>query len=436
MFMPTVRAALLAGVIVILSIVMVIIVPDYWSMPLWLMLMVLAVILFDGLCMARAGDVRVHMDGPAALFVGEAERAGILIETRVSLHRVRLAVECPDETVMLSWRGLPGDLSAGGHREALDILPVRRGIAHVPAIWIAWESAWRLTRRSLRISVDAEVPVIPNIRAVRRAAIAFDARDSLFGSKPQLLQGDGSEFDALREYVPGLDHRSIDWKQTARHRQLICKEFRTERNHQIIMAVDNGRLMGEPVNGIAKLDHAVTAALQLAYIALRDGDRFGLYGFNADIDAGMPPIGGPQGFAMVRKIAADIGYTTAETNFTLSLSRIAATLNRRSLIVVLTDFEDVISAELMMENIARLSRRHLVLFVTFSNSTLEALRSNAVDSLADMGRAIVADTALRDRRVVLERLRRLGVDCIETTPAEFGTDLLNSYMRLKRRDAI
>ena len=280
------------------------------------------------------------------------------------------------------------------------------------------------------------MPVIPNIRAVQRAAIAFDARDSLFGSKPQLLQGDGSEFDALREYVPGLDHRSIDWKQTARHRQLICKEFRTERNHQIVMAVDNGRLMGETIDGIARLDHAVTAALQLGYIALRDGDRFGLQGFNADLDAGMPPVGGPQGFAVVRKIAAEIGYTTAETNFTLSLTRIAATLNRRSLIVVLTDFEDVISAELMMENIARLSRRHLILFVTFSNSTLEELQNNTVSSLADMGRAIVANTALRDRRIVLERLRRLGVDCIETTPEEFGTELLNSYMRLKRRDAI
>ncbi|MRG71900.1 DUF58 domain-containing protein [Alphaproteobacteria bacterium HT1-32] len=436
MFMPTVRAALLAGVVVILSIMVVTIMPDYWMMPLWLMLLVLAVILFDGLRLARAGDVRVHMDGPAALFVGEAERAGILINAQIPLHRVQLAVECPDDTVMLSWRNLPGDLPAGEHREDLDILPVRRGIAHVPAIWIAWEGIWRLTRRSLRIPVGADVPVIPNIRAVRRAAIAFDARDSLFGSKPQLLQGDGSEFDALREYVPGLDHRSIDWKQTARHRQLICKEFRTERNHQIVMAVDNGRLMGETIDGIARLDHAVTAALQLGYIALRDGDRFGLQGFNADLDAGMPPVGGPQGFTMVRKIAAEIGYSTAETNFTLSLTRIAATLNRRSLIVVLTDFEDVISAELMMENIARLSRRHLVLFVTFSNSTLEALQNNTVTSLADMGRAIVADTALRDRRIVLERLRRMGVDCIETTAGEFGTELLNSYMRLKRRDAI
>ncbi|MEQ8709703.1 MAG: DUF58 domain-containing protein [Rhodospirillales bacterium] len=434
--MPTVRAALLAGVVAILAILVVSIAPDLWSLPLWLMLLVLAVILFDGLRMARTSDVRVHMDGPAALFVGEAERAGILIDARMPLHQVQLAVECPDETVMLSWQGLPGDLPAGRHREALDILPVRRGIAHVPAIWIAWEGRWRLTRRSLRLPVGAEVPVIPNVRAVRRAAIAFDARDSLFGSKPQLLQGDGSEFDALREYVPGLDHRSIDWKQSARHRQLICKEFRTERNHQIIMAVDNGRLMGEPVAGIAKLDHAMTAALQLGYIALRDGDRIGLYGFNADVDAGMPPVGGPQGFTVVRRIAAEIGYTGAETNFTLSLTRIAATLNRRSLIIVLTDFEDTVSAELMMDNIARLSRRHLVLFVTFANRTLETLRSSPVDGLADMGRAIVADAALRDRRIVLERLRRMGVDCIETTPEQFGTDLLNSYMNLKRRDAI
>jgi uncharacterized protein (DUF58 family) len=278
--------------------------------------------------------------------------------------------------------------------------------------------------------------VVPNIRAVRQTAIAFENRDSLIGSKAQQLQGDGSEFDALRDYVPGLDHRAIDWKHTARHRSLVCKEFRAERNHQIVIALDNGRLMGEPIGGIAKLDHAMTGALQLSYAAQRDGDRVGMAVFNADLEQSLPPVGGPGGFTRLQRIAADIAYTTTETNFTLSLMRIATQLKRRSLIIVMTDFEDTITAEHMIENIGRLAQRHLVLFVTFAETGLEKMRLAKVNSLEDMGRAVVADTGLRERRIVLERLRRLGVECIETSPEKFGTELLNSYIRIKQRDEI
>ena len=54
--------------------------------------------------------------------------------------------------------------------------------------------------------------------------------------------------EALREYVPGFDSRYIDWKHSARHRKLVCKEFQIERNHPVIMAFDTGYLMLEPID--------------------------------------------------------------------------------------------------------------------------------------------------------------------------------------------
>ena len=74
--------------------------------------------------------------------------------------------------------------------------------------------------------------------------------DAFFGSKVQRQQGDGSEFDALRDYAPGMDPRSIDWKHSARHRSLLSKEFQTERNHQIVLAFDTGQLMSEHLGAI------------------------------------------------------------------------------------------------------------------------------------------------------------------------------------------
>ena len=65
----------------------------------------------------------------------------------------------------------------------------------------------------------------------------------------------------------------MDWKHSARHRKLVCKEFQTERNHHVVLALDTGRLMNELVEGVPKLDRACTALLLLAYVSLKAGDR-------------------------------------------------------------------------------------------------------------------------------------------------------------------
>jgi uncharacterized protein (DUF58 family) len=109
---------------------------------------------------------------------------------------------------------------------------------------------------------------------VRQAALRFmSAREFIAGSKVQAHRGEGTEFDSLREYLPGLDPRALDWKSSARHRKLLLREHRAERNHQVVMAVDTGYLMSEPLAGIPRLDHAVNAALLLGFAALKTGDR-------------------------------------------------------------------------------------------------------------------------------------------------------------------
>src|SRR5262249_8169586 len=160
----------------------------------------------------------------------------------------------------------------------------------------------------------------------------------------------GSEFDSLREYLPGLDHRAMDWKSSARHRKLLVAQFRAERNHQIVLAVDTGRLMREPLAGVPKLDVAVNAALVLGYCGLRWGDRVGLCGFDEKVRGYVAPHGGVSAFPRILHASSQLAYTGAETNFTVGLTELTTRLARRSLVVVLTDFVDVIAAELMLEN--------------------------------------------------------------------------------------
>src|SRR5690606_40202208 len=50
----------------------------------------------------------------------------------------------------------------------------------------------------------------------------------LEGQHRAMIRGQGSEFDSLREYVPGDDVRSIDWRATARRETVVVRTWRPE----------------------------------------------------------------------------------------------------------------------------------------------------------------------------------------------------------------
>jgi uncharacterized protein (DUF58 family) len=317
----------------------------------------------------------------------------------------------------------------------LPLVPRRRGDHGIRTLHVRWTGPIGLLERRIAMPIDAKVSVVPNIGAVRAIALRmFADRSFMAGLKVERYLGDGTEFESLREYVPGLDHRAIDWKSSARHRKLLCTEFRAERNHQVVMAVDAGQLMAEPVAGIPKLDHAINAAILLGWFCLRTGDRVGLLGFDEKVRTWSEPKGGMHTFARLQALSAEIDYRRVETNFTLTLADLSTRLKRRSLVVLFTDFLDTVTAELMIENVTRLARRHLVLFVAVKDPTLDARALAVPRSLDILHQAVVASDFARERNIVLERLRRAGAHCIDATPGEFSMQLVNRYIEIKRRE--
>jgi uncharacterized protein (DUF58 family) len=267
-------------------------------------------------------------------------------------------------------------------------------------------------------------------------ALKFSQHDAFFGQKTMRQQGEGSEFRALRDYVPGLDPRAIDWKQSAKHRQLMCKEFLTERNQQIVFAFDCGHLMSQPLDGVPRLDHAINAGLQMAYMSLRSGDRVGVFGFDGRVRLYARPIGGVANFALVQREMARLEYRHEESNYTLGLMDLMGRLDRRSLIVVMTDFVDTVTAELMVGNLQRLSKRHLVLFVVLRDRQLADVAVTRPDDFRALARSVFAQDFEAEREVVLQRLQRLGVQCLQVDPAQLGVELVNRYLDIKRREML
>ena len=433
----TLRAALVFAGGVPLSLAVVLLDPALWPLGLGYVGFAIMVTAIDALLAIPRRRLRIEVTPPAALQMGSTDEVAVSIEAGARRSRAAFEVLFDASGPVAAPAAVTALIDETGTTVCrVPLIPERRGIAVLERLWVRWRGPWGLVERHSVIALDRSIPVIPNVRRVWMNALLFSSRESPLGILPQSGHGDGSEFDALRDYTPGLDHRSIDWKHSARHLRLVCKEFRTERNNTIVLAFDSGHLMSAPVLGMPRLDHAVNAALVLAYACQRNGDRVGMFAFDSRVRAFVQPLGGVHGFRRIQRAAAEIAYCHEETNFTLGLAELATRLNRRALVILQTDFVDTITAELMIENLGRLSKRHLVLFVCTPNPQILGAVDDAPATLRAMTRAVVAYDMLRERRVVLERLQRLGILCLEAPHGSLGADLVNRYLTIKRREMI
>jgi uncharacterized protein (DUF58 family) len=437
MIRPTLRAVLIFAVGIPLALLIVIFDPTLWPLSFNFGVLVLIVTATDAGLAFPPRLLNAKIATPDRLYIGERGAIAITIPAAGFRRTARFEAIAEQHGDIDPAEVIAGELAPGAEaRIALPLVPRRRGRVTIDGIWLRWRGPLSLVEFTRRIAVDRTVEVLPNVRGVHGSALQFFIQEAIYGIKTQVQKGEGTEFEALREYTPGLDSRFIDWKHSARHNKLVCKEFRTERNHQVVMAFDTGYLMLEPVDGLARLDHAINAGLQLAWVSLQGGDLVGTYGFDARVRQYMTPVRGVASFQRLQRATAELDYHHQETNFTLGLAELNARLKRRALVILFTDFVDTITAELLIESMQRVANRHLVVFVTQRGSVLQNAVDAAPRQFGDVAQAVIAQDFLRERSIVFERLERLGIQCLDVPSHSLPVALINRYLTIKQRGLI
>ncbi|MEM9972675.1 MAG: DUF58 domain-containing protein [Pseudomonadota bacterium] len=397
----------------------------------------LALFPWAALALAGMGDLvmsarrnrALGFDAPREVFVGED-----------STITIRDEHPSPGQQARFFWPlGLEGPVDvafAGSGEITVSFKAKRRGVWAINHVWLLWPSRLGLFEFVPKVRLGAEVRVVPNIRVVQSGALTTQVISTLFGVKENRALGDGSEFHQLREFQSGMDVKSIDWKRSARKRVLLAKELRAERNHHVILAMDNGFLMREEIAGLPKIDHAVTAALAVAWAAAVGGDLVGHFAYDVRPRSFSLPEAGRAAFVRMRSWAAELDYVDRETNHTLALTELNARTPKRSLIIIFTDFVDTTSAELMLENISILAKRHLIIFVAIRDPEIEGTLLAAPDDMSEVATLVAANQSISERRLVLERLNRLGITVIDAKPQQVTGRLISAYLDIKERELI
>ncbi len=435
---PTPRLLTLLGLMVFVAIGAGLYAPQLWVyVPLAaLLLFVLAVL--DGAFAPVGEGLKIDLALPREMGIGRSQdipfslrftrwRQPAKIEVRLGLNPL-LATSVYDRVMT---RGadkyFPG---------LLTLKAVARGSGTIDAVFVRWTGLLGLVWVQKRLVLDALVTITPDLKGVEDDASNLFSRDNVYGIRVQNQLYNGSEYHALREYDASQDHRRIDWRSSSRHMKLYAREYQAERNHHIVLAYDTGRLMGEPLAGLKRLDRAIYAGLLLGYCALKVGDNIRTFAFASKPYHSAPQISGTHGYEHLKYQLASLEDSTEESNHTLALADLNARVARRSLIILFTDFIDDISAELMIESLMRLNKKHLVLFVAFKDEVVEDLMTKAPNLPEDVTRAVFAKRLANTREVVLTQLRRQGIEVLEAPTEGLAPAIVSKYLALKRADRL
>ncbi|ANK94472.1 MULTISPECIES: DUF58 domain-containing protein [Rhizobium] len=409
--------------------------------PLLMLWVALAALTAGDLAMsASSGRMTVEFDLPPQGFVGHTAVFAVAIRPQKDAvpDNVEIRIDCAPELAVGEGR-LARAASVAGEshvRATVNLRLTRRGRYAIHVLWLKWPSRLRLLDIIAQMPVEKEIAVLPDISPVLSGAIRTQILPLEAGQKDLRLRGEGSEFHQLREFASGMDPRSIDWKRSARMRNLVVREMRAERNHQIILCIDSGRLMAEQLGGFTKLDRAINAALAMCWGAGLAGDLVGFYSFDSRPRLFVPALPGRAAFPRLQTKCAELRYETQESNHTLGLTHLSGRLKRRSLVVIFSDFVDSITAELMIENIQVLARHHFIVYVALRDPMLAKLTEPEEISLDAVARSVAARQIVQERRTVMEKLVRLGVLCLDSTPEALTSDLIARYIEIKSREMI
>ena len=383
--------------------------------------------------------VTVSRDPPAALSVGHAGEVSYRWTNnarrtaRLIVREIRPAIlGGPQPARQLR-------LAAGKTAsEAVVVVPQRRGREAAGAFFIDSIGPLGLGRRRVRFELPWEVVVYPPLVSVRlRASVAEALRRRDAGMKPIRQLGEGRLFESLREWVSGDDIRHIDWKATARRGKVITRQYEAERRQQVLLVLDTGRLMTADVAaGVARLDFAVQAALELAYAAAQHDDNVGIMTFADGVQHFVAPERGRTGVRRVLDVLAVVEPKLVEPDYPGAFRYLAARNRKRALTVLFTDVVDRFASDALVANVATLRPRHLPLAVTLRNPELDAAATQRPATPRDAFRKAAAEELLHAREEALGHMRRAGVLVIDVTPERAAQAVVAKYLELKRRGTL
>ena len=373
--------------------------------------------------LARAGDTRIRLGetGEVTLTLGHPGRRPLRGYVR--------------DAWQPSAGARPGraqvSVPAGGAVSlATTLTPQRRGDFAAGRVTVRSLGPLRLAGRQGSHQAPWSVRVLPPFTSRRHLPEKLARLRQLDGQHRSLLRGQGSEFDSVREYVIGDDVRSIDWRSSARRADVMVRTWRPERDRRILIVLDTGRTAAGRVAGVPRLDTSMDAALLLAALAARAGDRIDLIAVDRRVRARVLGASRTEVLSALTSAMAVLDAELIESDAGLMAAAVLGNARQRCLVVLLTDLNPAAIEEGLLPRIPALAARHRLLVAAVADPRLAEMAAARGDAAAVYG-AAAGERARSERARISALLRRRGVEVVDAPPDRLPAALADAYLNLK-----
>jgi len=323
------------------------------------------------------------------------------------------------------------------HEIKYDVEPKTRGVYQFGKIHVLVNSQFKLIQRKISYDKSQSVKVYPSfIQYKKYAFLALNDRLQEVGVKKVRRLGGATEFEQIREYVPGDDIRRINWKATSRRQTLLMNHYETEKSQNIYFLIDKGRMMHAPFNGMALFDYAINSALVMAGIAQGKGDKSGLITFSNLIGSFITANERRENISTISEALYSQETRLRETDFLRLYKNVRIRIKRRSLLMMFTNFESNTTLQRQLPYLKALAHHHVLVLILFENAEVKQLAEKSTSGMKNIYDQTTAEHHILEKSRIRMELSKNGIYTILTEPQNLTINTINKYLELKAKGAI
>lgn len=326
-----------------------------------------------------------------------------------------------------------------GEKQVFDytVRPVDRGEYVFGNLNVFASSPLKIVKRRYIFQKDQMVPVYPSIIQMQQYDfLAISNRLSEIGLKKIRRIGHTQEFEQIKEYVPGDDFRTINWKATAKQQHLMVNQYQDERSQPIYSILDTGRVMKMPFNGLKLLDYAINATLAFSNVALKRNDKTGMISFSKNIETFVPAIQKLTHLNTIMEKLYNITTEFTDSDFGLLYAHIKRKVTHRSLLLLYTNFEHISALKRQLPFLVAIAKKHVLVVIFFENTELEQLIAADAEDIQTIYHKTIAEKFSLEKKLMQKELQKHGIQTILTKPNELTINTINKYLEIKARGLI
>ncbi|MBG9565199.1 DUF58 domain-containing protein [Brevibacillus agri] len=331
---------------------------------------------------------------------------------------------------------ISGRMESGESRIAYQTRGCERGNYSFAWLYLRWSGKIGLWYRQSRFSFPQTIKIYPDLSQVRGYLNSLQESLIVDGKKILRRAKAGSEFHAIREYVPDDDPRTINWSASARSRRLMTNQYRPEHGKVITILVDCGRLMGVELNNQSRLDQSLESALTLAAVALRQGDQVAFLAYSHEIKTYIPPGRGMGHLHTILEATYDLSHDFVEADPAKALEFMHRQQKRRSLMVLFSDMENYLVEDLLASYLWKMRRSHLFLLLSQADPLLHEWTRVPVENSRLAYIKSVAQRFQLDRRAFQQKMTGAGIQVLDVPADQLTLTVINAYLEIKAREAL